>query len=161
MRRHHNTKSATELEGHAFSLSFARRLWIKGPVQDARNPNWKTWRLDEQIEYVTACTAAARKASVERVKRERRTEYLRELEAYGLKLRKVGTVSSNDGESGTAYVWLHNTPLLEDLTDDELILAVGMSRYYGGAGRPFAAEPWVRRRTRRGALVTQFYGLDI
>ncbi len=162
MRRHTSTDPLGWIEGQAYSLSFARRLWQRDPAGAVcPQPKWMERRLDEQLDYVTACMAAARDASAARVIRERRAEFNRELAAFGLRVRRMGTVTRDEGESGTAYVWFENTPALRDMSDRDLILALGWHRYYGGVGRPFTAEPWVRRRTRRGALVTQFFALDI
>lgn len=65
-------------------------------------------------------------------------------------------IRDRDGESWTAWkVFPAST------SDDDALEAVGFpGRYYGGPGRGFSNEPWLKRQGSR-LLVIQTGGLDI
>lgn len=146
----------SSFEPWAFSLALANRFWDEGPVTPcAHKRPWKHRRVDEQFEYVAACMAAAREAS----KGACKAAYIARVESRGLKVRRTGSVDYGDG-AGAIYAWLETSPTLEAMDDGELIRALELKVFYQGPGMPFTDSPWVRRRTKRGALVTQRYGWD-
>ncbi len=80
------------------------------------------------------------------------------MKSHGLHVRGLGV--KNDEESWYATMVFSNDEKIKGMSDDDLLSIVGWSYYYGGPGRAFAHEPWVKR-SEKVVVVKQHGGLDI
>ena len=81
-----------------------------------------------------------------------------EMKSYGLHLRGCGV--RGDSESWHSIMVFSNNEVIQKMSDEDLLAAVGWSYYYGGPGMAFSHSPWVHRK-KKVVMVKQHGGLDI